>query len=91
MNKVKMIVDKNNLTVKFECEGDIWKWLKKVKNRNRHNSQYILYKVLEEEIESFFYESKLNKYIRRFKDEDIEIIEGELEEGKTQLQVHCGA
>lgn len=91
MNKVKLVVDKNNLTAKFECEGDVWKWLNKVKNRNSHDAFEILNKIRYNETESFFYETQLNKFIRRYRDADIEVVEGEILEGRMHFQIHCEA
>lgn len=87
-NTVEMIVDRVNLTVKFVCEGDVWEW----HNKGKSNSlKYdILQYVLHEEVKSFYYETKLNKFIKRFT-ELAKVKEGEIKEGRTNLQVHCGA
>lgn len=73
MNKVKMIVNKNKMTVKFECEGDIWKWLSKKANKNKKAASVILEKVRYNEEDNFYYETQMEKFIKRFTKSDLDV------------------
>lgn len=67
MNKVQMIVNEKEMSVEFKCDGDIWKWLNKKANKNKKAAYVILEKVRYAEKETFYYETQMKKFIKRFK------------------------
>lgn len=73
-NSVKMVIDKTNLTVKFECDGDIWKWLNKKANRNSSAAYKISEDVRSAEVHDFAYDMHLDKFVRKYKEKVDEIV-----------------
>lgn len=66
-SNVKMIVDKDKLTVRFECEGDIWEWLNKKGNRNSQTAYRVSESVRHEETHDFAYEMYLDKFVKKYR------------------------
>ncbi|GIO39282.1 hypothetical protein J41TS12_41430 [Paenibacillus antibioticophila] len=62
-NKMKMIID--GMTVRFECDGGAWEWLK-TKKKLSHLGQKVLNKALDGEVENFYYEAQRDKFVRQY-------------------------
>lgn len=66
MNKVKLIVNRQELTARFEMEGDIWKWLNSGKSSNKKHRVFSYMRG--NHVAQFGYEMYLDKYIRQYSD-----------------------
>ena len=71
---VKMIVDRQNLSIRFECEGSIWDWIKQKKIDQWVLSNRVMGWVQEKEVKTFCYEMYLNKFIKQYS-ENLKVVE----------------
>ncbi|MNW32200.1 hypothetical protein D3C74_91380 [compost metagenome] len=73
-NKMQMLVDKENMVVKFKTTGDLWDWLHNTKIDTTHLGYNVIRYAEDEEVHQFYYESHLNKFIENYKNYVDEVV-----------------
>ena len=71
---MKMFVNREKLTVWFECEGDVWNWGTK-KIFNSSNGCKITEMARDAEVKDFAYEMYLDKFIKKNREYVKEVVE----------------
>ncbi|RED76139.1 hypothetical protein DFP98_113200 [Cohnella phaseoli] len=65
---VTMIVDKEQRTVRFDCEGDVWRWLVNWEGLDLWGAtNEVLNSILEKDVRKFYYDIPLFNFISNFR------------------------
>lgn len=77
MDKISMVVTElefGRLAVEFKCDGDVWKWFSSCKKKNSNKASKVLNDIRYKEVHTFYYESKMQKFVNQYKDLCSEVI-----------------